>query len=193
MIRLNELFALLHIDCEDARILQGISDDTRDVKKDWLFVCRKGSLYDGAAFLQEALDKGAVVLCDQMLPMQHVYYTPHVERITQALLELYYGDLCTHLHVIGITGTNGKTSVASIISQLLKMEGCRKHSILQIRIIFQCTAEQSCKCGVYLAINISDMRFYKRCVIFVYDEHHFLSVILMTLLHEICYRLVDRF
>ncbi len=51
-------FALLHIDCEDARILQGISDDTRDVKKDWLFVCRKGSLYDGAAFLQEALDKG---------------------------------------------------------------------------------------------------------------------------------------
>ena len=52
MIRLNELFALLHIDCEDARILQGISDDTRDVKKDWLFVCRKGSLYDGAAFLQ---------------------------------------------------------------------------------------------------------------------------------------------
>ena len=93
MIRLNELFALLHIDCEDARILQGISDDTRDVKKDWLFVCRKGSLYDGAAFLQEALDKGAVVLCDQMLPMQHVYYTPHVERITQALLELYYGDL----------------------------------------------------------------------------------------------------
>lgn len=33
MIRLNELFALLHIDCEDARILQGISDDTRDVKK----------------------------------------------------------------------------------------------------------------------------------------------------------------
>ena len=80
MIRLNELFALLHIDCEDARILQGISDDTRDVKKDWLFVCRKGSLYDGAAFLQEALDKGAVVLCDQMLPMQHVYYTPHVDR-----------------------------------------------------------------------------------------------------------------
>ena len=129
MIRLNELFALLHIDCEDARILQGISDDTRDVKKDWLFVCRKGSLYDGAAFLQEALDKGAVVLCDQMLPMQHVYYTPHVERITQALLELYYGDLCTRLHVIGITGTNGKTSVASIISQLLKMEGCR---VLQI-------------------------------------------------------------
>lgn len=108
MIRLNELFALLHIDCEDARILQGISDDTRDVKKDWLFVCRKGSLYDGAAFLQEALDKGAVVLCDQMLPMQHVYYTPHVERITQALLELYYGDLCTRLHADADTGMLGK-------------------------------------------------------------------------------------
>ena len=114
MIRLNELFALLHIDCEDARILQGISDDTRDVKKDWLFVCRKGSLYDGAAFLQEALDKGAVVLCDQMLPMQHVYYTPHVERITQALLELYYGDLCTRLHVIGIT-------------EPMEKQGCQHH------------------------------------------------------------------
>ena len=78
MIRLNELFALLHIYCEDDRSLQGISDDTRDLEKDWLFVCRKGSAYDGAAFLQEALDKGAVVLCDQQLKQENVYYTPHV-------------------------------------------------------------------------------------------------------------------
>lgn len=127
--RLNELFTLLHIPCEDTRILQGISDDTRDLKKDWLFVCRRGSAYDGATFLQEALDKGAVVLCDEPLKQEHVYYTPYVERIRQALLELYYGDLCARLHVIGVTGTNGKTSVASIISQLLAMEDC---AVLQI-------------------------------------------------------------
>ena len=114
MIRLNELFALLHIDCEDARILQGISDDTRDVKKDWLFVCRKGSLYDGAAFLQEALDKGAVVLCDQMLPMQHVYYTPHVERITQALL----GKVDQLLHIAEVTVVHNGSLWLQIAAQL---------------------------------------------------------------------------
>lgn len=42
MTRLNELLGMLHIACDDTRILQGVSDDSRKVKKDWLFVCRKG-------------------------------------------------------------------------------------------------------------------------------------------------------
>ena len=63
MTRLNELLGMLHIACDDTRILQGVSDDSRKVKKDWLFVCRKGITHDGAAYIDDALRKGVVVLC----------------------------------------------------------------------------------------------------------------------------------
>ena len=126
MTKLSELFSLLHIPCDDDRIIQGISDHTNDIEKDWLFVCRKGFQQDGTKFIQEALDKGAVILCEESnFVKKHVYYTKHIERICQALLELYYGNLCEHLKVIGITGTNGKTSVADFLVQLLQMQDCK--------------------------------------------------------------------
>lgn len=120
---------LLHIPCADTRAIMGISDDTRELAKDWLFVCRKGYERDGADYIEEALQKGAVVLCDQDIHKQDVYVCAHVSHIQQAILESYYGDLCASFQVIGITGTNGKTSVASMLSQLLTMDG---KNVLQI-------------------------------------------------------------
>lgn len=129
MTNLNKLFQLLHIPCTDTRIIQGISDDSREIKKDWLFVCRHGYHEYGYRYIQEALRKGGVVLCSQSYPDERVYLTPNVEHILQALLELYYGDLCEGITLIGITGTNGKTSVATILKQLLTMQS---YDVMQI-------------------------------------------------------------
>ncbi|MFR8570264.1 MAG: Mur ligase domain-containing protein, partial [Longicatena caecimuris] len=137
MTRLNELLGMLHIACDDTRILQGVSDDSRKVKKDWLFVCRKGITHDGAAYIDDALRKGAVVLCDKKRQWrkngqkveatshqekEQVYACEDVEAIAQALIELYFGDLCKHLCVIGVSGTSGKTSVACIITHILRKQ-----------------------------------------------------------------------
>lgn len=122
---LNNLLELLHIPCRDTRTLKGISDNSREIEKDWLFVCRKGHEEDGSRYIEEALKRGGVVLCSHPYPDENVYTVPNVERILQTLLELYYGDLCRELTVIGITGTNGKTSVASILNQLLHKAGNR--------------------------------------------------------------------
>lgn len=122
---LSELFDRLHIPCQDHRIILGISDDSRCIQKDWLFVARQGARTHGTIFIQEVLAKGAVVLCDMDLPHPNVYQCEHVEYLVQALIELYYGDVCSRLCIIGVTGTNGKTSVSSILTQLLILYGKR--------------------------------------------------------------------
>lgn len=115
-----ELFSLLHIPCDDRRILQGISNDSRVVCKDWLFVSEKQAYETQMQYIEEALVKGAVVLCDIPIVKEHVYVCKKLSTIQQVLLELFYGELSKGIILIGITGTNGKTSVAGMITQLLR-------------------------------------------------------------------------
>ncbi len=123
--QLNKLFHLLHIECEDTRIIQGISDDTRWLKKDWIYVCWNVTNLQQTQFIKEALRIGAVVLCEKKVEMPNVYTVKSIEAISQVLIELYYGNLCEHLTVIGITGTNGKTSVAAYLEQVMNLCGKR--------------------------------------------------------------------
>ncbi len=162
MTKLSDLFSLLHIPCEDNRTIQGISDHSDDIEKDWLFVCRKGFYQNGANFIRKALDKGAVVLCEETeWQDERVYFTEHIERICQALLELYYGNLCDYLKVIGITGTNGKTSVADFLVQLLQMQGCKVLRIGTGKIYFpdKCISIENTTPGSFQLAN------YFRCAI----------------------------
>lgn len=126
---LNSLFTQLHINCVDNREILGLSDDSREVEKDWIFVCRKGNTHHGIEFIEEAILKGAVVLCDEEIHRKDVYVCGNVEYILQVLVELYYGDLCKDICIIGITGTNGKSSVAGILTQVLRL---RRETVLQI-------------------------------------------------------------
>lgn len=116
---------MLHIACEDTREIAGISDDSNEIKKDWLFVCRRGHTHVGHAYIQEVLERGGVVLCDTKHAHPDVYMSEHLAHIMQALLTLYYGEVCKDIIVIGVSGTNGKTSVASILTQLLNFHGWR--------------------------------------------------------------------
>ncbi|MEG1475319.1 MAG: UDP-N-acetylmuramoyl-L-alanyl-D-glutamate--2,6-diaminopimelate ligase [Longicatena sp.] len=129
MIKLSEVLQMFHIACNDHRVLLGMSDHSKEIVKDWLFVCRKGNQIEQQQHIEEALNNGGVVLCEGSLLCKNVYTCEHIETKIQTLIELYYGNLCDNISVIGITGTNGKTSVASIISQFLKME---KKEVMQL-------------------------------------------------------------
>lgn len=121
MTKLSKLLWMLSIACDDDRTILGISDDTRELEQDWLYVCRKVSGQRKQQYIQEALQKGAVVICDQECSQQQVYVCEDIEAITQVLIELYYGDLSAQLTVIGVTGTNGKTSVTAYLFQLMEL------------------------------------------------------------------------
>lgn len=120
--KLTNILKALGIETADERIVLGISDDSREVKSDWIFVCRKKNGKYQGKYINDVLKKGAVVLCDNDLSVKskNIYKIKNIELEIPKILKIFYGDITKNLIVIGITGTNGKSSVSGYITQILR-------------------------------------------------------------------------
>jgi UDP-N-acetylmuramyl-tripeptide synthetase len=108
-----------------------ISSDSRDVLPGALFIAVRGFSADGHRFIKSAVERGAAaVLCEEipsLLPDASLPYL-RVEDARQALAlaaRQFYGFASDALHVIGVTGTNGKTTTARLITAMLNACGVR--------------------------------------------------------------------
>lgn len=107
--------------------------DSRRVRRDTLFAALRGTRTDGHLFLAEALDKGASVLVVEELPVtlwprvqaegQTVIRVPDCHRAVAMLASAYYQHPARQLSLVGITGTNGKTTTAYIVEAILQAAG----------------------------------------------------------------------
>jgi UDP-N-acetylmuramoyl-L-alanyl-D-glutamate--2,6-diaminopimelate ligase len=110
------------------RLVCGIVFDSRKVKKDSLFVAQKGTQIDGHDFIDSAISDGASVVVLEQMPNQikeNVTYL-QVEDSSKALALLarnYYDNPSSKLKLIGITGTNGKTTTVTLSYNLFKSLG----------------------------------------------------------------------
>ena len=110
------------------RLVCGIVFDSRKVKKDSLFVAQKGTQIDGHDFIDSAISDGASVVVLEQMPNQikeNVTYL-QVEDSSKALAFLarnYYDNPSSKLKLIGITGTNGKTTTVTLSYNLFKSLG----------------------------------------------------------------------
>lgn len=105
--------------CEQIDI-KTIEMDSRAVKKDALFVCVKGFTVDGHQFASQAAENGAAAIVAEH-PVEANVPVILVEDTTQALAELanaFYNNPTRDLSLIGITGTNGKTTVTYLLEQI---------------------------------------------------------------------------
>ena len=110
------------IDCSYDIEITGITDDSRLVEKGYLFVATKGFNVDHYDYIDDAIKKGcSFVICDRKINKN----IPHlvVENINDLFFELcrrYYDLNLNKFNFIGITGTDGKTTTATIVNKLIE-------------------------------------------------------------------------
>ncbi|ALS78105.1 UDP-N-acetylmuramoyl-L-alanyl-D-glutamate--2,6-diaminopimelate ligase [Planococcus kocurii] len=102
--------------------IEHLTIDSRDIKKDSIFVCITGYTVDGHDFAQQAADQGAaVIVAEKPLTIDNatVILVESTSRTLGLLAAKFYDYPSKLLHMIGVTGTNGKTSVAGILHSML--------------------------------------------------------------------------
>lgn len=109
--------------------IKGLALDSRQVKPGYLFFAFKGSTQNGRDFIQEAISQGAVfVISEQSFPEINISQVGFLQvetpkKVLSALAKSFYGNYDFNPKCIGVTGTNGKTSVASLLFDIFNSNG----------------------------------------------------------------------
>ncbi len=102
--------------------------DSRKVKADTLFVAVKGTQTDGHRFISQAISAGAVAVVCELLPDKLSDSTTYVQVANSSvalgiLAASYFDNPSEKLMLVGVTGTNGKTTIASILAEIFNKMG----------------------------------------------------------------------
>lgn len=123
-------------------VVTGIQSDSRQVQPGDLFVCMLGARSDLAPFVQQALDQGAVAILTAdpaLLSIEGPVFAIEPQGFMVQIADLarrILGDPSSQLNIVGITGTNGKTTCAYLLQQCLEALGqkCAYLGTLGIRV-----------------------------------------------------------
>lgn len=121
---LNHLHLLVPYSGENPEI-RSIENDHRKVDKGSLFICIKGYTVDGHDFAEAAAEKGAVaILSEKPMPLSvPVIVVQSTKRAMAVLADAFYDHPSHKFHLIGVTGTNGKTTITHLIQRIFADAG----------------------------------------------------------------------
>lgn len=116
-----------------------IEFDSRKVQKGSLFVAQKGVSVDGHKFIDKAIGLGAsVIVCEELPDVLNEELTfVLVEDSNVALAKIasnFYGNPSSKLKLVGVTGTNGKTTVATLLYELFQKAGYKTGLLSTVKI-----------------------------------------------------------
>lgn len=128
---LEEILRNVH-PCQTAGDLKkeiaGLEMDSRQIKPGYLFIAVKGTQTDGHAYIDKAITSGATAIVCESLPenlQEQVTYiqVPDSEEAVGKLATTFYGDPTSKLDLVGVTGTNGKTTIATLLYNMFRYFG----------------------------------------------------------------------
>ena len=130
-MKLSELLRNVEVTTLEGSAEVGITAvdiDSRQVKEGHLFVAIKGTQTDGHQYISKAVDQGAAaILCEEM-PAERkagVSYVqvPSTETAIGPVATTFYGNPTSKLILVGVTGTNGKTTIATLLYNMFRKLG----------------------------------------------------------------------
>lgn len=129
-------------------VVNSIQYDSRKVEKNDLFVAIKGVHSDGHSFIEKAIENGVSVIVAETLPEHKIENITYVEvqSSSSALAFMaanFYQHPSENLRLIGVTGTNGKTTVASLLYNLFKAAGYKVGLISTVKIMVDNTSHST--------------------------------------------------
>ncbi|GAB5475856.1 MAG: UDP-N-acetylmuramoyl-L-alanyl-D-glutamate--2,6-diaminopimelate ligase [Maribacter sp.] len=129
-------------------MINAVQFDSREVDMDDVFVAIRGLVSDGHDYIEKAINSGAKAIVCEVLPEQIVNEITYVEvRNGNSALAImasnFYENPSKNLKLVGVTGTNGKTTVSSLLFQLFKKAGYKVGLISTIKIMVDDTEYQT--------------------------------------------------
>ncbi len=112
--------SVLHVTGDTRKEINAVTFDSRDVTSGCIFVAIRGTAADGHVFITEAAERGAAAVVCEALPgelQEDVTYilTDNARRAIALIAAEWYGHPSKEINLVGITGTNGKTTIATLL------------------------------------------------------------------------------
>jgi len=120
--------------------IQHIDFDSRNISLNDVFVAIRGAASDGHEYIAKAENNGAIAIVCEELPQKQISGITYVlvENTKEALAIMannYYEKPSSRLKLVGVTGTNGKTTISSLLHQLFTLAGYKVGLISTIKIV----------------------------------------------------------
>jgi len=120
--------SLVHVRGNTDRSIDGLTLDSREVKNDFLFIAIKGNATDGHLYIDAAIKNGATAIVCETMPEKFIDGITYlqVKDSQKSLAKIaanYFGHPSKNLKLVGITGTNGKSTIATLLFKLYKAIG----------------------------------------------------------------------
>ena len=118
--------------------IASIQSDSRQVTEGALFVAVRGTAVDGHSYIESAIGKGAVAVVCEEIPEEALGKCTFVRVRDSAealglLVSRWYGDPSRKLTLVGVTGTNGKTTIATLLYEMFRKMGHKAGLISTVR------------------------------------------------------------
>ena len=108
--------------------ITGVNIDSRRIKEGHLIIAQRGTQVDGHKFIPKAVELGAKAVLCEVLPEEKTEGVTYVqvestEDVVGKVATIFYGDPSRKLKLVGVTGTNGKTTIATLLYNMFRKLG----------------------------------------------------------------------